>query len=193
MLISRLCTSTPSRSCIWSLVGAAFRRELQIYCHQKLKVAHLLDYGSVSPILTGSYHCGPHLRNDPGPRFVRHHRHCRRSVDADPKSKALHIRTYGGHYLCAENQYGGEVNTTRNLPHVLEIFRVMATHGYDAQRGSVLHHHHRRTVLLPCREQRRRRHPTPHRTRSTRGRSGHAVCSRGRTYLATALRSTCSV
>ena len=37
----------------------------------------------------------------------------------------VRFRTYDGHYLCAENQGGGEVNATRIVPHEWETFGVV--------------------------------------------------------------------
>jgi hypothetical protein len=49
----------------------------------------------------------------------------------------VRFRTYDGHYLCAENQGGGEVNATRIVPHEWEIFGVMTAHGPTIRNGDL--------------------------------------------------------
>ena len=47
------------------------------------------------------------------------------------------IRTYDGHYLCAENQGGGELNATRIMPREWETFGLMTAHGPTIHNGDL--------------------------------------------------------
>jgi hypothetical protein len=49
----------------------------------------------------------------------------------------VHLHTYDHHYLCAENQGGGEVNATRVVPHEWETFGVMTAHGPTIHSGDL--------------------------------------------------------
>jgi hypothetical protein len=49
----------------------------------------------------------------------------------------VHIRAYDGHYLCAENQGGGELDATRIIPREWETFGLMTAHGPAIHNGDL--------------------------------------------------------